>query len=154
MTDTRTSPEPVRISEARDGERPYVIHPEDDDLFVRTGKQVIEACRLGISLQLWVEEFKAMLRHVSDWAGDRADKVRACCCAPHGASVTFFVAPRSEQFDFDLSDAMTELNAELVQRFNVGPVELHQVPWDEMDRFLDIRMARVVYGEAPSPVET
>lgn len=154
MTDTRTKKEAVRISEARDGERRYLIHPEDDDLFVRTGKQVIEACRLGISLQLWVEEFMAMLEYVSDWAEQRKDSVRACFCAPQGASVTFFVATQSQQFDFDLSDAMTELNAELVQRFNVGPVELHQVPWDEMDRFLDIKTARVVYGEAPSAVET
>jgi hypothetical protein len=35
----------------------------------------------------------------------------------------------------------------VVNEFNVGMVEMRQVPWAETDRFLDPASARVIYGE-------
>ncbi len=133
--------------DARDGERPVLLHPDNDDLFVRTGRQVIEACRLGISIELWLSEFNAMLEEARHWAEQRAAKVRACFCAPVNSRVVLYFVPNSKSFDFDLADGLAELNAELVKRFNVGMVEIHQVPWEELDRFVDIESSRRVYGE-------
>ena len=139
------------ILEDADGERQYVLHPENNDLFVRTGRQVIEGCRLGISLEVWFGECKAMFDEVLEWAKVRANQIRACYAVPRGVGIGLFFVPRSESFDFDLADHLAELNVKLVRSFNVGPVEIHQVPADEIDRFIIPKTAREVYSDADRP---
>jgi len=139
--------EPVKIQEDRDGERRFLLHPENDDLFVRTGKQVIDACRLGISVELWLQELRGMFSDVAKWATERKQKIRGCYASPRAARVTLFFIPTAEQFDFDLADELTELNTRLVKQFNIGMIETHQIPWAEWDRFLDPESARAIYGD-------
>ena len=128
-----------------------VLHPEDNDLFTRTGKQVIEACRLGISVEVWLDEFKDMLAYASQWSRVHASHVRSCFCTPVGARDTLFFSPMGESFDFGLAEKLTDLNADLINKFNLGMVEVRQIPWSQLDRFLDPEKARVVYGDRPEP---
>jgi hypothetical protein len=139
----------LRIDERADGNRQVVLHPEDDDLFVQTGKQVIEACRLGISLQLWMSELGGMLQSVQDWSAQRAGRIRACFCEPRGLRMVLFFVPHSQQFDFELAGQLAELNAQLVKDFNIGMIEVRQVPWKETGRFFNLESAKQVYGERP-----
>jgi len=124
-----------------------ILHPEDNDLFMRTGKQVIEACRLGISIEVWLNEFAAMAAEVAQWAGRHAERVRSCYCVPVGARITLFFSPRSDSFDFDLAELLAELNADLNKQFNLGMVEVRQVPFQQIDRFLDPEKALLVYAD-------
>ena len=140
----------VHIQADRDGGRPFVLHPDDDDLFVRTGRQVIDACRLGISIDVWLEELTSLAGELRAWATERSTKVRACYLTTRSSRVVAFVAPTSPNFDFDLADELAVLNTALLRKFNVGMIELHQVPWGELDRFLDTETARLVYGEHPT----
>ena len=153
------------IDEARDAVREFVIRPADKDLFVRTGAQIIDSCRLRISFELWFEEVQSMVERVRTWAEQRTDRVRACYCSPGGKRVTIFVVPSAGRFDFDLADEVVDLNTSLVKDFNVGRVEVGQVPWNELGRFVNVETAIHVYGEvygdepvdgrsAPRPVAT
>lgn len=144
-----TGKKETHLYEGRDGDAQFVFHPEDNDLFVRTGQQIISHCRLGISLGLWFEELNDTLAEVAAWASARAAQVRACCCSPKGAKVVFFFAPTGGAFDFDLADDLAKLNDDLLKKFNVGMIELHQVPFAELDRFVDVEGTKVVYGEQP-----
>lgn len=156
MAKTQPKPVPVHIDGAKDADRPVVLRPTDDDLFVRTGRQVIEACRLNISIEVWLSELNAMLAEVGEWATERAEQVEACYCAPRGTRTVLFFVPTAGRFDFDLADALAELSGRLVRDFNVGMVETHQVPGDEVERFLDLQSAQLIYGEhrrAHPPVE-
>ena len=146
----------IRLQAGRDDDRQIIIHPADNDLFVATGKQVIEACRLHISVDVWFQELSAMLQEVRSWAQKRGSQVRSCFCVPRGTRVILFFVPATPQFDFDLADALAILNGELVKGFNVGMIEVRQIPWDELDRFLNTDKAKLVYGEQPEshqPVE-
>lgn len=157
VTETQESSSVQRISEKQDGQRQFLLHPEDNNLFVRTGKQVIDSCRLGISVELWLEELSSVMKEVESWCEARKDRVRSCYCAPRIAKLAFFFLPVAERFDFDLADELADLNSHLLKDFNVGMVETHQVPWVEADRFLDPVTARLVHGEAlevPRPMET
>jgi hypothetical protein len=146
MASEETSHAAIRIKEDRDGDRPIILHPGDDDLFVRTGKQVIEACRLGISVEVWINELNAMLQKVQGWLDKQSARVRACYCAPRRTRVILFFVPATDQFDFDLADDLAALNGELTKNFNVGMVEMGQVPADEVDRFLDREHTPLVWG--------
>lgn len=149
-----SKPAPVTIRNDVDGDRPFILHPEDSDLFVRTGRQVIDACGLHVSVELWLREMNAMLHAVRAWAEAHADAVRSCFAAPLGSRMAVFVVPQGKQFNFDLADELASLNIHLVKEFNVGMVELHQIPFEEIDRFIDPANARWVYGEQPAPHPT
>jgi hypothetical protein len=142
MSDSPTKQNAVSIDAAQSQ---VLLRPENDDLFVRTGRQVIEACRLSISIELWVDEVKGMFEFVSNWAQAR-EEIRACH-ASFGSRIALFFVPKTDSFDFDLADALVQLNAQLVSQFNVGMVEVRQIPFAEVDRFLDPTSARTIYGE-------
>lgn len=144
------------IREEADGERQYVLHPEDDDLFVRTGRQVIEGCRLGISIEVWLDELRAMFDSVHEWVKEQglASRIVACVAVPRGVGTGLFFVPRGESFDFDLADQLAKLNINLMRQFNVGPVEIHQLPEDELDRFVVSEAAIEIYRDANRPHQT
>ena len=67
----------------------------------------------------------------------------------------FFVPP-GRQFSFELADELAELNRALIAGFNIGMVEVGQIPSGEIERFVDVETAQLIYGkpiEAPGPVE-
>lgn len=151
MAKTTQANAPVQIDGRKDADRPVVIRPADDDLFVRTGRQVIEACRLNISIEVWLSELEAMLAEVKAWAESRHERIRSCYCTPRGRKMVLFFVPLTGRFDFNLADELADLSSHLVKTFNVGMVETHQVPWDEVDRFLDVQNSQLVYGEQREP---
>jgi hypothetical protein len=121
-----------------------VLHPEDNDLIVRTGKQVISACQLNISVELWLHELTSLSAHVQAWA-QRQPNVVSVHLTPQGGKIALFVSPRGESFDFDLADSLADLHMHLVKNFNVGMVEILQIPSKELDRFVDGARARAIY---------
>lgn len=142
--------EAPHISEAADGSRQFVLHPDDDDLFIRTGRQIIEACRLRISIEVWYAECNAMLENVAEWAKAHAAQVSQCYAVAGGSGIGLFFVPKIQSFDFNLADELADLNRELIQQFNVGTVEIHQVPIEELYRFVVLEESRQVYSDANS----
>jgi hypothetical protein len=89
----------------------------------------------------------AMMEKVSKWSKSHAGKVRACYAVPRGADVGLFFVPKTNAFDFDLADELADLNRNLMRRFKTGTVEIHQVPADEVERFIVLDEARQVYSD-------
>jgi hypothetical protein len=137
----------VSIDEATDGSRQVLLRSVDNDAFIRTGKQVIAGCTLGISIDLWIDELNSLIAHVQNWAEGHKTSVSACFIEPRPRCVMLFFVPASTSFDFDLADELVELNARLMKDFNVGMVETHQIPERELDRFLNRDVARQIYAD-------
>ena len=70
MSETAPEQRDVHIHASRDVERQFVLHPADNDVFVRTGKQIIEGCRLSISIGVWLEELRGMFGFLAEWCGE------------------------------------------------------------------------------------
>jgi len=130
----RRTAEASRITDAADGERQYVIHPHNNDAFVRLGRQVIDACQLSIGIELWLAEMRSMKTEVAEWCRSDASAM-ACYSCPRGSHIALFFVPMGEEFDFDLGDRLTELGRDL-GKFNIGPLEIYQIPQSEVARFL------------------
>lgn len=143
MGSTKSSSKPITVTHDEDGP-PVVLIPENNDVFVRTGKQVIEACRLSISIDVWLEELKSMFNAVNAWAAARND-IAACYCAPRGARIALFFIPVGDRFNFGLASELAELNTELLTKFNIGMVEIRQIPGVEVNRFLDVSRSHLIY---------
>jgi hypothetical protein len=142
---------PIEINEATDGSRQVVLRPENNDVFIQTGKQVIAGCSLGISIDLWLDEIKLLMEFVKQWIEGHSKSIQSCFIEPRPRCIMLFFVPASKRFDFDLADELVALNAKLIKDFNVGMVEIHQIPESELDRFLNLPMAKLVYGDTREP---
>lgn len=142
---TSTGTGPIRLSEREDAARQVVVHPENDDLFVLTGRQAIDGCRLGISLKVWLDELDAMSGFVAEWCDAHRDQVDRCALVPRSGNLLLFVSPTSPQFDFDLADAMVDLDLTVSRQFRLGRVEVQQVPERELERFVDADKGRQLW---------
>jgi hypothetical protein len=154
---SQTSNKAIDINETRDAERPVLLQPATNDLFVRTGRQVIEACQLSISVEVWLDELQNMLAQVSQWCTERSDKISFCAAVARGSKVILFFTPNGSAFNFDLADDLTDLNRQIVTGYNLGMIEVAQIPLAEIERFFDPMAAKLVYGKLPAashPVET
>jgi hypothetical protein len=142
--------EPARIDHLRDSHRPFVIAPENRDLFVRTGRQVIAACNTQLRIERWLEVYEAMLGSVRDFAVEHADRVAECFAVPRNAKTVLSFVPRSTSFDFDLASNLAELQFDFQQRFEnvLGSIEVGQIPAWDRDRFLDPRLAQRLFPVA------
>ena len=156
MTDTTNTPAqapaPAQIDPARDADRAYVIAPENRDLFVRTGRQVIAACNTQLRIERWLSLYEEMLRSVRDFAEAHADRVAECYAVPRGTKTAPRFVPRTDSFDFDLADDLADLEFDFQARFSnlLGWIEVGQVPGWELDRFIDLNAAQRIYP-APAP---
>ncbi len=137
-----------RIDHVHDAHRPYVIAPENRDLFVRTGRQVIAACNTQLRIERWLEVYEAMLGSVRDFAEENADHVAACYAVPRNAKTLISFVPKSGEFDFELATQLAELQFDFQERFAniVGAIEIGQVPSWDIDRFLDLTAAQRIYA--------
>ncbi len=145
MGDSQEKTSAIRLSESEHGSLDFLVHPEDDDLFVRTGKQVIASCRLGIGFEAWLSDFTDLLADVHKWAGERSVKIQSCYCVPQSDRIVYFFATKPSQFDFDLAEELADLNIRLMNNYNVGAVELRQIPANEVERFIDLESSRAIY---------
>ncbi len=94
-----------------------------------------------------------MFDHVLRWVKEeeQAGRIQDCYAVPRGVGIGLFFVPHSESFDFELADRLARLNAAWVRGFNVGPVEIHQLPEDELDRFIVREAAIDIYHDADRP---
>ena len=145
-SDQDTKRQPIHIGETADGDRQFVIHPSDDDLFIRTGQQVIHACQLGISIEVWLDELRSLLDAVEEWATEHNEHIFACYAAPRGASIGLYFVAQTSSFNFDLADMLAPMNREWLKQFNVGMIEVHQIPESQVDRFILPHTKRVVFS--------
>ncbi len=151
MTQAQDKKSAISIDEGADGGRQVLLRPENNDLFIRTGQQVISACKLGISIEVWIQEMQSMFASVSKWVEERRDLIEACYSVPRSSKMVLFFVTKSEQFNFELADQLVDLNTHLITDFNIGMVEVQQIPLKEMNRFIDPETARRVYGPNPEP---
>ncbi len=150
MTADSTQKSAKHVHELHDADRNFVFHLSDNDIFVRTGRQLIEACQLNISIELWRQELDLMFGYIKKWCEKSPRKIRTCICEPRRARLMLHFIPAGEHFDFDLADDIAGLDSYLSRNYkNVGLVEAGQIPWNEMDRFLNDFLCFVIYGEHP-----
>ena len=154
-TSSKQKGEATRIDHLHDAQRPFVIAPENRDLFVRTGRQVIAACNTQLKIERWLEVYEAMLGSVRDFAEEHAGHVAECYAVPRDAKTVLSFVPKSKEFDFDLADELAALQFDFQQRFEnvVGSIEVGQVPAWDLRRFLDPDEAQRIYPDE-TPVQT
>jgi hypothetical protein len=137
---------PSVIDERRHGNLPYRIITANEDIINLSGEQLVRACRMEISSEVWQDNFWKMISHIRDWARDHHDSLDRILIDFCNDKVVFFLVPKSERFDFDLGFAQAELDVYLNTRGNIGYAETRQIPSWDIETFVS-RNARIVWPE-------
>lgn len=110
---TKPQSEAGHISVERDGERPFVLTTVGSDRMLRTGRQIIDACQLTISAEVWLQEMRDLAGDVRIWIEQKGlGRVADCQAVPQGGRVMVYFYPKIGVFDADLAIELAELNAE------------------------------------------
>ena len=134
------------LHEREVSDKQVVVHPDDDDLFVVAGKNLIRSCRLQSSIELWLKELELAKNYIRSWCQVRRDKVIAAYLVPRPTRLSLFLVQQSDAYDFDLSDDVTDLDLDLNKDYNLGNVEPFQIPAAEVLRFVDLQQADQLHG--------
>ena len=127
----------VTIDESSDGDRKYILQRLNNDKFVSTGKQIIEAADLSMGIEAWRSNLADLYVDAHTMAKKFVDRVADVRLIPrHGTVHLIFVTVGSE-FDFNLADELATLNIRLRRELQTyGEVEASQIPETELSQFI------------------
>ncbi len=150
---TKTSTEHIRV-DAQD-DRQVVFHPLNEDRFVMTCQQAIEAVTRGIGESVREDELKGLIAHVRDWSAKNKSLVSSCHMALRDGQIAIFVATSSEHYNHELADSLTELDVDLARTFPYSDCDVAQIPSDKpsvLAAFMDEAKALCLYPIHRLPV--
>lgn len=126
------------------------VTPADQDRFVKSSQWAVDACQNQLMFDKFLEQFKKdFLRSIRDWCEGHSGHILACFVpVPPSGHPRIFVISRSSEYNFDLSDSLTDLENELA---NKGwPANVLQLPSgspESLATFFDEEHSVQVYGE-------
>lgn len=95
----------------------FALHPQNEDVMIQSGRDIIRACGLQVSVNVSWDEVNSMREWLAKWCEQRSDRVTAAVVSPSVCVRVSFLT-KGEQFDFDLADEIAELSRELPHQFN------------------------------------
>lgn len=148
MAITAAKQKPILL-DFREGDRPVVVSPDDQDRFMITCEMAAQTCRQALKMQEWREQFYSLLASVHQWAKSRTGDIDGCYVSPIEGGLAVFVVPRTDRYDFELCDAPTDLDIALSQKYPLCRCDVLQIPGKDPERlrtFLDPQRAILIHG--------
>lgn len=152
---TRKGPHRIRF----DDNRPVVVHPADQDLFVVSSEQAVRACVTQEMIEQFTrdvnERFKMILKRIAQWSAERPQIVQALIGSrePQRRIILFIV--EGNEHNFDLSDDISSLDEEIHDILKGLPaVSVMSIPQgveSGLDAFIDIDESFEIYARSTEP---
>lgn len=146
MAETLARREPAKLS-FHDGE--VMVTPKDRDIFFISAEKATEACRDVIRQEERVTRFtEGVIRPLVDWCETHKNQISACyLLVPESSVLPVYVVGASEQYNFNLTEEMSELAFQFEDRG--WSVHLSQIPLCDVEQlrgFFSLDHAIQVYG--------
>lgn len=126
------------IDAGGDGFRDFILRKLNNDHFMRTGKQIIEACELHIGVEAWKQNMADLWSDITRFAGAHRGQVKRVYMLPRPGAVQVLYVTNKDEFDFDLADDLARWNIRIRrERLMYGEVEASQIPASELSQFVD-----------------
>lgn len=145
MPKTQTGHKPITLH-FQNAQRVMVV-PDDKDRFFTTVGEAARACKQAQDNVEWAEQWNDFLAHIHRWCADRSQDVDAGYVMV-GDGLTVLICVSIEDYNFDLEDALTDLDLELSERFPLCCAEVMQIPNQrDLRAGLPDEAILVVYGD-------
>jgi hypothetical protein len=147
MPEAKVEPKPIQL---RWDDGKVVVTPEDEDRFIQEAGWAVRACQQKLAQDRFVEQFKnEFLLALHGWCESHSDRVRDCYVVPGSAWISVFIVTSAPGYDFDLSDAVADLEMALFEK--KWPADVLQIPNagpESLQTFFDREKAIQVYGNS------
>ncbi len=92
-----------------------VIEPQDEDRFVMTTEEVIEACKVYDKRKRgpFQVQFRNLLNHLGAWAFARRDKIAHTFLTLRESRLLFLIVTQGTAYDDDFESELTKLDLEI-----------------------------------------
>lgn len=124
----------IRVDEQDDAQ--VLISPENEDRFVLTCAQTVRAVMAGMSVEVLIGEVQELFKHVAALLSKQEHRVRDCYAMPRQGELTFFVVPKSDNYDFELADVLSDIDIEIAEKFQQVPCSVQQIPAGNVNVFV------------------
>lgn len=145
---------PIKL-DARERDRLVLFTSETEDRFLMSCREAVRAANIGASAVVIVDEIREFVNEVGEWVVAEGTRIAECYIAPREGQLVVFVVPKSHKYDFDLSDALTDLDLRITQKYRI-PCEVMQIPEDDLESVVDLDspasldVRRALQAETPS----
>jgi hypothetical protein len=125
-----------------------VVVPDDEDRFVLTAGEAALACKQAKDSQEWNRQWNDFLFHIHQWCKAHESEVDTGYVTVGDSALNVLIGARGEDYNFDIEDALADLDLELANEFPLCVAEVMQVP-DQRHLRGDLSgdAILVVYGE-------
>lgn len=120
--------EAVQVDAHLEADRPVTLTEGGQDRFTRTTKWVVDASKLGISVETWRRELFELLMTVEKWLKNHESEVLICYAAERDNQIGIYFVPTLGRYDFELSNLLTKLDIELAEKHQKCQCDLFQQP--------------------------
>ena len=145
------------MSKARSIAKPIQLHfestnqvlvvPDDKDRFVTTESEAARACRQMEHTKEWSNQWNDFLVYVNAWCKNHSDSIEAGYVSVGDSALNVLLCLRNQDYDFDLEDAIAELDLELSEKFPLCTAEVMQIPNQPQLRAAFQQEVIAVYGD-------
>ncbi len=146
--DVKTKSSSIEI-DSNDDKTRVLFTPDDKDRFVLSCRDTVRFAQLGQNIDAVGDELRALFTHVSEWCSAREEAIGSCYIVPRDGVLAIVMVPSSGVFDLKLSDAITELDIVIAQKFQIFACEVCQYPArsnEELACFIDLENAQKIHG--------
>lgn len=141
-----------------DDPRKVVVHPEDNDLFMLPSSEATRACVNHAQFQefnrMMATKWSELRRMVAEWCENHSQVSRAIISARDPEYLLLLIV-QGDEHDFELSDAVSDLDLELREKFPVFPASVMTVTAaseaDAVLAFVDETRNSELYARASKP---
>lgn len=127
---TTARQKPIILDFKAEGDRMVLVTPANEDRFMVTIAQAIEACVASQEQQPNVvmrfqQEYEALLGHLAEWAEEHRHKICKAYLTVRDSDLLFVVVQREPAYDRAFEDDLTELNIGVVRDGRFGLIRMN-----------------------------
>lgn len=114
---------PVRLDWS-EKDRKVIVAPKDNDKYMRTVEEAIEACKAyDNKIRFW-EQFKIVLDDLGKWSKDRTQKLDHAFLTVQDAGLLFLVVTKRKTYDDMLESELTDLDLKIANDSDFTSISL------------------------------
>ena len=134
------------------------VRPRDRQRFELQKDRAIEILQAAKKADRFQKQFEFLLNKLAGWANRWQAKISSASVTLQDGALAFVVVQKSEKYDEDFQDELSELDFSIANDVDFGLMKLTtlllpNVSGEALESFLDRRLLLLVYHDAdPSPI--
>lgn len=117
------APEVIRLL-FREADRKVFVEPEDQDRYMQTVAQVLNALHDAQDKNKAIEQFGVLKDRLGSWVQERKDKIEQAFLTFRDSDLLFLIIRREVGYDTEFEDELSDLELEIANNEELDQIEI------------------------------